>query len=31
MAYHPFPLPEAIEVWTNQGGKVYELIEPVDG
>lgn len=31
MAYHPFPLPEAIQIWTSQGGEVYELIEPVDG
>lgn len=31
MAYHPFPLPEAIQLWTAQGGEVYELIEPVDG
>ena len=31
MAYYPFPLPEAIKLWTAQGGQVYELIEPVDG
>lgn len=31
MAYTPFPLPEAIKIWTDMGGQVYELIEPVDG
>jgi hypothetical protein len=31
MAYSPFPLPKAIEIWTAAGGQVYELIEPVDG
>jgi len=31
MAYIPFPLPEMIKEWTAQGGKVSDLIEPVDG
>jgi len=31
MAYTPFPLPEMIKEWTAQGGKVSDLIEPVDG
>merc|ERR1712137_1128076 len=31
MAYYPFPLPEAMDVWTAMGGQVWQLIEPSDG
>jgi hypothetical protein len=31
LAYIPFPLPEMIKQWTQQGGKVADLIEAVDG
>jgi len=31
MAYVAFPLEEIIELWTKNGGKVSQLIEPVDG
>ncbi len=31
IAYMDFPLPTVIKIWTSKGGKVADLIEPIDG
>jgi acyloxyacyl hydrolase len=31
MAYLPFPLPQVVKKWVRAGGKVADLIEPIDG
>jgi len=31
MVYYPFPFQEIYKIWKQQGGQLWQLIEPVDG